>query len=126
MEIRLIDPKRNIKLRADKLTQDVYKLTEKFPKEELYVLTSQLRRAILSVPANIIEGYARNRSKLFLNHLEIAFGSLAESRYFIYFAFKRKYINDEEYKRIIDEATEITKMLWASIKTVSSRIDNNQ
>jgi len=120
-----IDPKRNIKLRADKLAQDVYKLTEKFPREELYVLTSQLRRAILSVPANIIEGYARNRSKLFLNHLEIAFGSLAESRYFIYFAFKRNYMTKNEYEKIINEAIEITKMLWSSIKTVSTKIENN-
>lgn len=118
-----IDPKRNIKLRADKLAQEVYNLTENFPKEELYVLTSQLRRSILSVPANMIEGYARNRSKLFLNHLEIAFGSLAESKYFIYFAYKRKYISKEDYEKIIDEATEITKMLWASISTVSSKIN---
>lgn len=121
-----IEPRRNIKLRADKLAQEVYDLTDKFPKYELYVLTSQLRRAILSVPANIIEGYARNRSKLFLNHLEIAFGSLAESRYFIYFAYKREYITKEEYEKIIDEATQITKMLWASIQTVSMKVYDNR
>jgi four helix bundle protein len=120
-----IDPKRNIKLRADKLAQDVYKLTEKFPREELYVLTSQLRRAILSVPANIIEGYARNRTKLFLNHLEIAFGSLAESRYFIHFAYRRGYIIKEEYEKTINESIEITKMLWSSIKTISAKLGNN-
>jgi four helix bundle protein len=124
-KVDTIDPKRNIKLRADKLAQAVYNLTEKFPRYELFVLTSQLRRSILSVPANIIEGYARNRSKLFLNHLEIAFGSLAESRYFIYFAYKRKYITKEEYDITINEAIEITKMLWSSIKTVSQRINNN-
>lgn len=118
-----IEPRKNIKLRADSLARECYRLTEKFPKEELYVLTSQLRRAILSVPANIIEGYARNRSKLFLNHLEIAYASLAESKYFIYFAFKRKYIRKEEYEKVIKEADEISRMLWASIATISSKID---
>lgn len=117
-----IEPQRNIKLRAHKLSLEVYRLTEKFPKEELYVITSQLRRAILSVPANIIEGYARNRKKLFLNHLEIAYASLAESKYFIYFSYQRKYITKEEYEKVIKESDEISRMLWSSITTVSSKI----
>jgi four helix bundle protein len=98
----MVEPRRNIKLRADKLARDCYRLTEKFPKDELYVLTSQLRRAILSVPANIIEGYARKRIKLFLNHIEIAYASLAESKYFLYFAYKRDYLTQEEYELIIN------------------------
>lgn len=121
-----IDPDRNIKLRADKLARECYELTVKFPREELYVLTSQLRRAILSVPANIIEGYARNRRKLFLNHLEIAYASLAESKYFLYFAYKRNYLQKEEYDKIINSADEISRMLWSSIVTISNKIDNNQ
>lgn len=119
-----IEPNKNIKFRADKLAQECYKLTEKFPKEELYVITSQLRRAILSVPANIIEGYARNRKKVFLNHLEIAYASLAESKYFIYFSHARKYISKEDYEKIIKEADEISRMLWASVITVSSKIND--
>ena len=122
----MIEPRRNLKLRADKLARDCYRLTEKFPREELYVLTSQLRRAILSVPANIIEGYARNRIKLFLNHIEIAYASLAESKYFIYFSYKRNYITKEEYEIIIKEADEISKMLWSSIITISKKINGNK
>ena len=118
-----IDPDRNIKIRADKLARECYRLTENFPKEEIYVLTSQLRRAILSVPANIIEGYVRNRTKVFINHLEIAYASLAESKYFIYFAYKRLYINQEEYNKIIDEADQVSKMIWSSIATINSRIN---
>lgn len=118
-----IEPKRNIKLKADGLARECYKLTENFPKEELYVLTSQLRRAILSVPANIIEGYARQRRKLFVNHLEIAYASLAEAKYFIYFAYSRKYIKKDDYEKIIKEADEMSRMLWASIVTVSAKID---
>jgi len=118
-----IDPKKNIKLRADKLARECYRLTEGFPREELYVLTSQLRRVILSVPANIIEGYARQRKKLFVNHLEIAYASLAEAKYFIYFAFTRQYIKKDEYEKIIKDADEVSRMLWASITTISSKID---
>ncbi|KKT24698.1 MAG: S23 ribosomal protein [Parcubacteria group bacterium GW2011_GWA2_43_9b] len=118
-----IEPKRNIKLRADSLARDCYKLTEKFPKEELYVLTSQLRRAILSVPANIIEGYDRQRRKLFVNHLEIAYASLAEAKYFIYFAYSRQYMKNNDYEKIIKEADEVSRMLWASIVTISAKID---
>lgn len=118
-----VEPKRNVKIRADKLARECYRLTENFPKEELYVLTSQLRRAILSVPANLIEGFARNRHKVFLNHLEIAYASLAESKYFIYFAFQRKHINKDECEKIIKEADEISRMLWSSINTISSKIN---
>ena len=121
-----IDPRKNLKIRSDGLARNCYKLTEKFPREELYVVTSQLRRAILSVPANIVEGYARNRSKVFLNHLEIAYASLAEAKYFIYFSFTRNYINQREYKDIIQDADEISRMLWSSITTVSLRINNDQ
>jgi four helix bundle protein len=119
-----IDPKRNIKIRAHKFACDCYRLTEKFPKEELYVLTSQLRRALLSVPANIIEGYARNRKKLFVNHLEISYASLAESKYFLYFSRERKYISENDYQRVIKESDEISRMLWSSIITVSSKIND--
>lgn len=119
-----IDPKRNIKLRAHKFSLTVYKLTDKFPREELYVLTSQLRRAALSVPANIIEGFARNRKRLFVNHLEVSYASLAECKYFLHFAFERKYVNKDGYQKIIKEADEISRMLWSSIITVSSRIND--
>jgi four helix bundle protein len=119
-----IDPKRNIKIRAHKFSLAVYKLTDNFPKEELYVLTSQLRRAALSVPANIIEGSARNRKKLFVNHLEISYASLAECKYFLYFSFERNYINRDDYRKIIMEADEVSRMLWSSITTVISKYND--
>jgi len=119
----MVDARRNVKIRADKLARNCYKLTDCFPKYELYVLTSQLRRAILSVPANIIEGLARNRKKLFLNHVEIAYASLAESKYFLYFAFTRGYIKEDEYNKTINEADEISRMLWSSIMTIKGNIN---
>ena len=70
-----------LKQKADKLAHKGYDLTYKFPREEMYCLISQVRRALLSVPSNIVEGYHRNRTALFLNHLEIAYASLAEAKY---------------------------------------------
>jgi len=63
-----------LKEKSNKLAQKGYDLTYDFPKEELFCLTSQVRRALISIPSNIIEGYSRNKSKVFANHLEIVYG----------------------------------------------------
>ena len=64
--------------KAMDLVEDVYKRTKRFPREELYGLTSQLRRAVVSVPSNIAERQGRNSTKEFLHHFSIAYGSLCE------------------------------------------------
>jgi len=108
-----------LKIKADKLVHLGYDLTFKFPKDELFCLTSQVRRALLSVPSNIVEGYSRNRKKVFVNHLEIAYGSLAEVKYQMNFAFRRNYITKKEYLEFYNLAEEVSKMLWASINTLT-------
>jgi four helix bundle protein len=113
-----------LKDKSNSLAYKGYLLTDKFPRDELYGLTSQLRRALISVPSNIIEGYSRNRTKVFVNHLEIAYGSLAEAKYQMYFAYQRKYINKEEYLDFYDNAEEVSKMLWSSIETMSNKLIN--
>lgn len=113
-----------LKIKADKLAHKGYNITFKFPKEELYGLTSQTRRALLSVPANIVEGYSKNRSKIFLHHLEIAYASLAEAKYFMNFACKRKYFSKEEYLSFYKDAEEVSKMLWSSINTIYNKLKN--
>ncbi len=113
-----------LKQKADKLAHKGYDLTYKFPKDELYCLTSQIRRALLSVPANIIEGYARNRTKVFLNHLETAYGSLSEAKYFMNFACKRKYITKEEYLSFYKDAEEVSKIIWSSINTIYRKLNS--
>jgi four helix bundle protein len=81
---------------ADDLTVAVYVRTRSFPKEEVYGLTSQLRRASYSVPANIVEGSSRESKKDYLHFLYIARGSLSEAQYFIHLAGRLGYLSSEE------------------------------
>jgi len=85
--------------RAHQLALLIYKLTEKFPKNEIYGLTSQLRRAAVSVPANIAEGYGYGRKGQTGRFLDIAQGSLSEVEYYLILALDLKYINQEEYEK---------------------------
>ena len=83
--------------RAHRLVLTAYQLTEKFPKHELFGLTSQLRRAAVSVPANIAEGYAAGGKGQFGRFLDIAQGSLAEVEYYLILALDLAYITKIEY-----------------------------
>lgn len=115
-----------LKQKADRLAHKGYDLTFKFPREELYGLTSQVRRSLLSVPANIVEGYSKNRSKIFLHHLEIAYASLAEAKYFMNFACRRKYISKDDYLDFYKDAEEVSKMLWSSIDTIYKKLTKKE
>lgn len=93
-----------------------YKITEDFPKQEMYSSVSQLRRASLSVILNYVEGYCRRRPKVKLNFYEMSYGSLGESRYLYYFALDTDWIKNEQYKHAIKLGEEIGAMLWSEIK----------
>jgi four helix bundle protein len=81
---------------ADDLTVAVYERTRSFPREEIYGLTSQLRRASYSVPANIVEGSSRESKKDYLHFLYIARGSLSETQYFVHLARRLDYLSSGE------------------------------
>lgn len=102
---------------ADELAWVVYLLTDKFPKHELYGLTSQLRRAVLSVPLNIVEGHARNNRNEFRNFLRIALGSLAETDYLLKFALKREYISTSDYEQASILREKCGRVLWKLMKS---------
>ena len=85
---------------ADNLTVLVYEMTRAFPKEELYGLTSQLRRAVSSVPANIAEGSARGTNKDYLHFLYIARASLTEAHYFVHLSKRLGYIGDDKHTEL--------------------------
>lgn len=105
-----------LKRKMDKYVHLVYRLSRKFPKEELYGAISQLRRAALSIILNFIEGFARHKKAVKLNFWEISYGSLKETKYLLYFSLAEKYINNEEYDEAIKLAEEIGAMLWRFIK----------
>lgn len=107
-----------LKIKMDEYVHLIYKLSRNFPKEELYGVTSQLRRSSLSVILNYIEGFARHRKAVKLNFWEISYGSLKESKYLLHFCLVEKYINKEDYQGAIKLAEEIGAMLWKSIQSL--------
>lgn len=116
------EQKHNILLeKADELARVIYKLTKQFPKSELFGIVSQLRRAALSIPLNIIEGFARYSLGDHCRFLEMAYGSLKETKYLLYFSFNEKYIAQKEYEEIIKLTEEVGKMLWKKIQTLREK-----
>lgn len=98
--------------KADLLAHEVYRLTTTFPKSEMFGLTSQLRRAALSIPANIIEGYSRFSRNEFHHFLSIALGSLAEVGYFLEFSYKQKLIKELEFNSVLLLKEECGRIIW--------------
>ncbi len=94
-------------MRSDDLTVAIYERTRTFPKEEIYGLTSQLRRATYSVPANIVEGSARESKRDYLHFLYIARGSLSETQYFLHLSHRLGYLSDSHYQ-ILGEQVKVT------------------
>lgn len=93
------------------LALEVYVLSKKFPKDELYGLTSQVRRAAISIPSNIAEGSERKAVRDFLRFVRIASGSLAEVETQLYMAFRLGYIAEGEYQNVQPLMAEIGRML---------------
>ena len=108
----------SLKIKMDEFVHLVYKATKDFPKDELYGVTSQLRRSALSVILNYVEGYARAKDKVYKNFLEISYGSLKEAKYLIHFSLVEGYLTDGNYKQIILLTEEIGKMLWSIIQKI--------
>jgi len=93
------------------LTERVYRLTNEFPTEEKYGLTSQLRRAAASVPANVAEGHGRDSTKEYLRHLSIAVGSLCEVETFIRLAERLGYVHADRIEGLLGSIEQEGRML---------------
>lgn len=106
----------------DELARGVYVVTKAFPKEEVYGITSQIRRASLSVILNYIEGFARVGNKEFRNFLQISYGSLKETQYLLFFCTRERYIQPEDYENLMKVSNEVGALLWKRIKTVKAKI----
>ena len=99
----------------DFVTQ-LYKVTDVFPKEEIYGLTNQLRRAAVSIPSNIAEGAARKSNKEFIQFLHIALGSTVEIETQLIISKNLKFMNDELFLELDKERNDIGRMLFGLIK----------
>ena len=106
--------------KADQLAKEIYICTRSFPREELYGLTSQLRRAGLSVPTNIVEGYARKSRKELQQFLNISLASLAETEYLLKFAFDLKFFEQKDYDCLENLRQEVGNLLWRFIQSINS------
>ena len=104
--------------KADELAHQIYSATRSLPKEETYGLTSQIRRAALSVPTNIVEGYGRQGKKELKHFVNIALGSLAETEYLLDFMLKLTYIDLEGHKRLQGLRQEVGNLLWRFYKSL--------
>lgn len=103
---------------ADEVALLVYKVTAAFPKEELYGLTSQMRRAAVSVPSNIVEGCARDSQADYLRFLYMAFGSLRELHYQIGLARRLGFLDHQVLELIESKITETEKVLNGLIRAL--------
>lgn len=103
---------------ADELALSVYKATRGFPREEQYGLTSQVRRAALSVPSNIVEGCARRTQADYLHFLDMAFGSLRETEYQLSLAGRLGYVKPETQRELQRQCEETSKVLAALIRSL--------
>lgn len=107
-------------LKADELALEVYRITRSFPQEEIYGLKSQIRRAAVSVPSNIVEGCSREGEKEFVRFLDIAFGSLRELAYQLSLSNRLGYISPTDYQTIAPLLTEAEKVIGSLIRKIRS------
>lgn len=108
--------------KAMKLVEIWYQITSEFPKEELYSLTSQIRRAAISIPSNIAEGQSRWSTKEFLRFLSIAKGSLSELETQLILAQRLNYLSEDKLNKIIELTNEIGKMVSGLRKSLIKKL----
>jgi four helix bundle protein len=105
--------------KAMDLVEDVYRSSKDFPREEIYGLTSQIRRAAVSIPSNIAEGQGRRTTADFLRHLSIAYGSLRECETQILIARRLKYIAQARLEEVMSRAGEVGRLLNGLMASLS-------
>ena len=100
-----------------------YDTVSHFPMEERFELSSQMRRAAVSIPSNVAEGHARRKPKPFLNHVHISLGSLAELVTCLIIARRRRYVSESAYVAQMGEAEQIGKMLHGLAGSLEQRLE---
>src|SRR5262249_59456947 len=109
--------------KAHLLTLDLYRTSRIFPREEMYGLTSQVRRAAASIGANLAEGCGRRTSTELARFVRIALGSASELDYHLLLCRDLTFLKNEEFKKMSDKLTEIRKMLTAFLNSVEEQVE---
>jgi four helix bundle protein len=107
---------------AVKLAEICYRLTKIFPKEELYGMTSQIRRASVSIAANIAEGYGRKHQKEYIQFLYIAQGSLKELETHLFIAQRVEISSSEDISPILTQCDSVGRLLGGLIRAIETRV----
>ena len=103
---------------ADQLAIHIYEATRTFPREEVFGLTSQMRRAAVSIASNIVEGCARDTQDEYVRFLQIAYGSAREVEYQISLAHRLKFMSDDVYRKLAATSVETSKVLNGLIRSL--------
>lgn len=106
--------------RGHELTLEAYRATAEFPREELYGMTSQVRRSCAAIPANIAEGCGRGSNAELARFLQIALGSASELEYHLLLARDLSFLEESDHVRLAGEAREIKRMLTSFIKSLKA------
>lgn len=107
--------------RSVALVTFIYEVTQSFPREEIYGLTSQVRRSAVSIPSNISEGAGRKHSKEFIQFLYVALGSIAELETQIIISENLKYLTKDKSIKIQNELTELRRMILGLIRQIGNK-----
>jgi four helix bundle protein len=107
--------------KAMNLVTKTYNSTRKFPKEEIFGLTSQIRRCSISIPSNIAEGHGRESNKEYLRFLNISIGSLFELQTQLEIAKNIEYLTDDEFNNLYEDSREIERMLVSFKNKIKER-----
>jgi four helix bundle protein len=110
--------------KINEMVLSVYKITKHFPKEELYGIVSQMRRAVISIGSNLLEGNYRESTKDFVRFISISKSSAAELKYQLFVSKELKYIKDECYEELNKNLTEIIKMLSGLRNSLKNKKNN--
>ena len=114
----------SFKSKVHKFVMEVYRMTDRFPKTELYGASTQVRRAAVSIMLNYVEGFGRRKEKVKLNFFEISYGSACECKYLIFLAKEKGWINKDEYDQNYCLLDEISAMIWSMIAGLEKKIKN--
>jgi len=108
--------------KAKSLVLLVYKLTYNYPKAEQFSLVSQMRRAVVSIVANLVEGYSKGSTKEYIRFLNIAIGSATELKIYFEISLDLNYLNTENFNKAQNLLNEVFKLLYTYKKSLISRV----